>query len=93
MVKIGEDQKHRELNTGDNGYSVQVVNYATWRITGCGQDTTYTIATYVRTLTADGNIYQVTDPRGNVCGFEQTRTCDDGIVYCGCCPMPDGSCR
>jgi hypothetical protein len=70
-IKIGEDQEHRELNTGTNGYSVQVVNYAIIRETGCGYDYTYRVATYVRTLTADGNIYQVTDRCGNVCGFGQ----------------------
>jgi hypothetical protein len=59
-----------------------VVNYAIWRITGCGQDTTYTIATYVKTLTANGNIYQVTDDKGNVCGFGQAEKDDDGVVRC-----------
>jgi hypothetical protein len=82
MIKIGEDQVHKELNKGNNGYSVQVVNYAIWRITGCGQDTTYTIATYVKTLTANGNIYQVTDDKGNVCGFGQAEKDDDGVVRC-----------
>jgi hypothetical protein len=89
MIKIGEDQEHRELNTGDNGYSVQVVNYAIIRVTGCGEDYTYRKATYVRTLTADGNIYQVTDDEGNVCGFGQARTCDDGVVRCKCPGEPE----
>jgi hypothetical protein len=84
MIKIGEDQIHKELNKGSNSYSVQVVNYATWRITGCGQDTTYTIATSIKTLTANGNIYQVTDDKGNVCGFGTAKKCDDGVVRCGC---------
>jgi hypothetical protein len=85
MIKIGEDQVHKELNKGSTSYSVQVVNYATWRITGCGQDTTFTVATSVRTLTANGNIYQVTDPEGNVCGFGQAERCrDDGVVRCEC---------
>jgi len=84
MVKIGEDQEHRELNTSDSGYSVQVVNYAVIRVTGCGSDHTYRVATYVTTLTADGNIYQVTDTCGRVCGLDQTTTCS-GVVYCGRC--------
>jgi hypothetical protein len=83
-VKIGEDQEHRELNTGTNGYSVQVVNHAIIRVTGCGYDYTYRVATYVTTLTADGNIYQVTDPEGNVCGFGQARACKDNVVRCEC---------
>jgi hypothetical protein len=84
MVKIGEDQEHRELNKGDNGYSVQVVNYAIIRMTGCGEDYTYREVTSVTTLTADGNIYQVTDPCGRVCGYDQATTCN-GVVYCGSC--------
>ena len=83
-VKIGEDQKHRELNNYDSGYSVQVVNYAMIRETGCGYDRTYRVATSVTVLTADGNIYQVTDDKGNVCGFDQARKCDDGVVRCRC---------
>ena len=86
-VKIGEDQEHRELNKGDSGYSVQVVNYAMIRETGCGYDRTYRVATYVKTLTADGNIYQATDPCRRVCGLDQTTTCN-GVVYCGSCPPP-----
>jgi hypothetical protein len=82
MVKIGEDQKHRELNKGDSGYSVQVVNYAVIRVTGCGSNYTYRVATYVKTLTADGNIYQVTDPEGKVCGFDQAESDNDGVVRC-----------
>jgi len=83
-IKIGEDQEHRELNKGSNGYSVQVVNYAIIRETGCGYDYTYRVATYVRTTTADGNTYQVTDENGKVCGFSQARTCNDGVVRCEC---------
>jgi hypothetical protein len=84
MIKIGEDQVHKELNKGNSSYSVQVVNYAIWRITGCGQDYTYTVATSVRTLTANGNIYQVTDDKGYVCGFGEAQRCRDGVVSCEC---------
>jgi hypothetical protein len=83
-VKIDEDQEHRELNKYDNGYSVQVVNYAIIRVTGCGYDYTYRETTYVTVLTADGNIYQVTDDKGNVCGFGQARACKDNVVRCEC---------
>jgi hypothetical protein len=83
-VKIGEDQEHRELNTGTNGYSVQVVNYAIIRETGCGYDYTYRETTYVTVLTADGNIYQVTDDKGNVCGYDRAKSDDDGVVRCEC---------
>jgi len=54
------------------------------RETGCGYDRTYRVATYVKTLTADGNIYQVTDDKGNVCGFGQAQRCKDGVVRCDC---------
>jgi len=84
IIKIGEDQEHRELNKGSNGYSVQVVNYAIMRMTGCGYDYTYRKTTYVRTITADGNIYQVTDENGYVCGFGTAERCDDGVVRCEC---------
>jgi hypothetical protein len=83
-IKIDEDQEHRELNKGSNGYSVQVINYATIRVTGCGHDYTYKEVTYVKTLTANGNIYQVTDSCRRVCGYGQARTCN-GVVYCGSC--------
>jgi len=83
-TKIDEDQEHRELNKGTNGYSVQVVNYAIIRVTGCGYDYTYRVATSVTTLTADGNIYQVTDPEGNVCGYDRAESDDDGVVRCKC---------
>jgi hypothetical protein len=59
-----------------------VVNYAIMRMTGCGYDYTYRKTTYVRTTTANGNIYQVTDPEGNVCGFGQAESDDDGVVRC-----------
>jgi hypothetical protein len=59
-----------------------VVNYAIIRETGCGSDYTYRVATYVKTLTADGNIYQVTDDKGNVCGYDRAESEDDGVVRC-----------
>jgi hypothetical protein len=83
-IKIDEDQEHRELNKGANGYSVQVVNYAIIRVTGCGYDYTYKEVTSVTTLTANGNIYQVTDDNGYVCGFGQAQRCNDDVVRCEC---------
>jgi len=70
------------LNKGPDGYSVQVVNYDIIRVTGCGYDYTYRETTSVTTLTADGNIYQVTDPEGNVCGYDRAERDDDGVVRC-----------
>ncbi len=63
IIKTGEDQVHNDLNAGDNGYSVTVVNYATVRVVGCGESRTYTVTTCVRTITVDGTTYQVTDPK------------------------------
>jgi len=83
-IKIGEDQEHRELNKGSNGYSVQVIVYNMIRVTGCGYSYTYREVTYVTTLTASGDIYQVTDPCGRVCGYNRATTCN-GVVYCGSC--------
>jgi hypothetical protein len=82
IIKVGEDQVHRDLNKGDKGYSVTVVNTATIRVAGCGTDRTYTVTTHVRTITVDGTIYQVTDPNGNVCGYDLAYRDDDGIVRC-----------
>jgi hypothetical protein len=84
VIKTGEDQVHKDLNAGDNGYSVTVVNTATVRVAGCGESRTYTVTTHVKTITVDGTIYQVTDPDGNVCGYDQARTCGDRVVRCGC---------
>jgi hypothetical protein len=81
-IKIDEDQEHRELNKGPNGYSVEVVNYAIIRVTGCGYNYTYKEVISVTTLTADGNIYQVTDDKGNVCGYDQAERDDDSVVRC-----------
>jgi hypothetical protein len=61
-----------------------VVNYAIIRVTGCGYDYTYRKTTYVTTLTANGDIYQVTDDKGYVCGFGTAERCDDGVVRCEC---------
>ncbi len=85
IIKTGENQIHRDLNKGDNGYSVTVVNYATVRVAGCGESRTYTVTTHVRTITVDGTTYHVTDPRNHVCGYGQARNCN-GIVYCNECP-------
>ena len=82
IIKTGEDQVHRDLNKGDNGYSVTVVNQATVRVAGCGADRTYTVTTYVKTITVDGTIYQVTDDKGNVCGYDLAESSNDGVVRC-----------
>jgi hypothetical protein len=83
-IKIGEEQEHRELNKGSNGYSVQVVVYNIIRMTGCGYNYTYREVAYVTTITADGDIYQATDDKGNVCGYDRAQRCEDGVVRCGC---------
>jgi len=82
IIKTGEDQVHTDLNKGDNGYSVTVVNQATVRVAGCGADRTYKVTTYVKTITVDGTIYQVTDPEGNVCGYDRAKSSNDGVVRC-----------
>ncbi len=81
-IKIGEEQEHRELNKGSNDYSVQVVVYAIIRVTGCGYDYTYGEVISVTTLTANGDIYQVTDDNGKVCGYDRAEKDDDGVVRC-----------
>ncbi len=82
IIKTGEDQVHRDLNKGNNGYSVTVVNHATVRVAGCGESRTYTVTTHVRTITVDGTIYHVIDPDNNVCGYDRAYTGSGGVVYC-----------
>jgi hypothetical protein len=82
IIKTGEDQVHTDLNKGDNGYSVTVVNQATVRVAGCGADRTHTVTTYVKTITVDGTIYQVTDDKGNVCGYDRAESNNGGVVRC-----------
>jgi hypothetical protein len=79
---------HRQLQKGDGSYSVEVYRRNIITETGCGEDKTYEELQYVKTETVDGTTYHVRDPCGRKCGYDEARTCDNGVVYCGVCPPP-----
>jgi len=83
---------HKDFTQGTDGYSVEVLKRYVVREFGCGVDRTYEELRSTGVRTVSGTSYHVRDPKGNVCGYQRARNCG-GTVYCGCCPMPDGSCR
>jgi hypothetical protein len=84
-VRTPKGLEHRNLQQGENGYTVEVVRRYEVREFGCGVDRTYTETTSAGVYTATGTSYHTKDPRNNVCGFKQARNCD-GTVYCNVCP-------
>jgi hypothetical protein len=52
---------------------------------GCGVDRRYEETISAGVNTVSGTSYHVTDPSGNVCGFQPAQNCG-GIVYCDACP-------
>ncbi|MEM4652442.1 MAG: hypothetical protein QW086_11580 [Pyrobaculum sp.] len=91
-VRIPKGIEHRNLEQSGNGYSVQVVKKYLVHEFGCGVDRTYREEISAGVYTVSGTSYHTKDPTNTFCGFKQARNCG-GVVYCGCCPMPDGSCR
>jgi len=87
QVRIPKGMEHRNLQQGQNGYSVEVVKKYVVHEFGCGVDRTYTDTVSAGVYTANGNSYHTRDPNGNVCGFKQARNCG-GVVYCNVCPPP-----
>jgi len=83
-VRIPKGMEHRNLQKGQNGYSVQVVKKYEVHEFGCGVDRTYTDTVSAGVYTANGNSYHTTDPCGRVCGYQQAQNCG-GVVYCGSC--------
>ena len=84
-VKKSKGIEHRNLQQGENGYSVEVVKKYEVREFGCGVDRTYEEEVVVGVYTANGNSYHTKDPNNNVCGFKQAENCR-GTVYCDKCP-------
>jgi len=87
QVRIPKGMEHRNLQQGQNGYSVEVVKKYVVHEFGCGVDRTYTDTVSAGVYTANGNSYHTRDPNGNVCGFKQAQNCG-GVVYCNVCPPP-----
>jgi hypothetical protein len=85
VVMTPKGLEHRNLQKGEDGYSVEVVRKYEVREFGCGVDRTYTETISAGVTTVTGTSYHVRDPRGNVCGFKEARNCG-GAVYCDQCP-------
>lgn len=85
QVRIPKGVEHRNLQKGQNGYSVEVVKKYEVHVSGCGYNYKYTdtVSTGVRTVS--GTSYHVRDPKGNVCGYQPAQNCR-GVVYCNVCP-------
>ncbi len=76
---------HRNLQQGEDGYSVEVVKRYEVREFGCGADRKYTETISAGVYTAKGTSYHTKDPKNKVCGFKQAQNCG-GTVYCDRCP-------
>jgi hypothetical protein len=84
-VRKSKGLEHRNLQQGQDGYSVEVVRKYEVREFGCGVDRTYTETISAGVYTATGTSYHTKDPDNQVCGFKQARNCG-GAVYCDRCP-------
>jgi len=85
QVRIPKGIDHRNLQQGQNSYSVEVVKKYVVREFGCGVDRTYTEKVSTGVYTATGTSYHTKDPNNKVCGFKQAQNCH-GVVYCDKCP-------
>jgi hypothetical protein len=84
-VRTPKGIEHRNLQKGENSYTVEVVKKYEVREFGCGVDRTYTETVSAGVYTATGTSYHVKDPKNKVCGFKQADNCG-GTVYCNQCP-------
>jgi hypothetical protein len=87
-VRKPKGLEHRNLQQGENSYSVEVVKKYEVREFGCGVDRKYTQTVSAGVYTTTGTSYHTKDPSNNVCGFKQARDCS-GVVYCDACPPPN----
>jgi hypothetical protein len=85
VVRKPKGLEHRNLQQGENGYSVEVVKKYEVREFGCGVDRKYTETISAGVYTTTGTSYHTKDPNNKVCGFKQARNCG-GTVYCDQCP-------
>jgi hypothetical protein len=84
-VRKSKGLEHRNLQKGEDGYSVEVVKKYEVHEFGCSVDRKYEETISAGVYTAKGDSYHNRDPHGNVCGFKQARNCH-GVVYCDKCP-------
>jgi hypothetical protein len=79
---------HRNLQQGEDSYTVEVLRRYEVREFGCGVDRKYTETISAGVYTATTTSYHTKDPNNKVCGFKQAINCG-GTVYCDKCPSPD----
>jgi len=84
-VRTPKGIEHRNLQKGENSYTVEVVKKYLVHEFGCGVDRTYTETVSAGVYTTTGTSYHTKDPNGKVCGFKQAQNCG-GTVYCDQCP-------
>jgi hypothetical protein len=80
-VRKPKGLEHRNLQQGENGYSVEVVRKYLVHEFGCGVDRKYTETISAGVYTATGTSYHVRDPNGSVCGYQMACPIG-GQVYC-----------
>jgi len=83
-VRTPKGIEHRNLQKGENSYTVQVVKKYLVHEFGCGVDRTYEEEVVVGVYTVNGNSYHTRDPCRRVCGYQPAQNCG-GTVYCGSC--------
>jgi hypothetical protein len=75
--------EHRNLQQGENSYSVEVVKKYEVHEFGCGVDRKYTETISAGVYTTTGTSYHVKDPNNQVCGYQCARN-ENGVVVCAC---------
>jgi hypothetical protein len=83
-VRTPKGLEHRNLQKGEDGYTVGVVRKYEVREFGCGVDRTYEEVVTAGVYTVDGDSYHTRDPCGRLCGYQPAQNCG-GRVYCGSC--------
>jgi hypothetical protein len=84
VVRKPKGLEHRNLQKGEDGYSVEVVKKYEVHEFGCGVDRKYTETISAGVYTTTTTSYHNRDPCGRVCGYQPTQNCG-GVVYCGSC--------
>jgi len=82
-VRKPKGLEHRNLQQGQDGYSVQVVRRYEVREFGCGVDRKYEETISASVYTATGTSYHVKDPNNQVCGYQCAQN-ENGVVVCAC---------
>jgi hypothetical protein len=84
VARIPKGVIHRNLQQGENSYTVEVLRRYEVREFGCGVDRTYTETISAGVYTTTTTSYHTKDTCGRVCGYQSAQNCG-GTVYCGSC--------